>query len=244
MRCSTVLLLVFVAPLLSCAPLTELDQAAYDTSSQLAPTHPVYGTPIFNLVPEEQEIAAAKEAWAQIETAAKQAQVAIDPAGERLDQIRIVFQRLVAVAHRQQLPWEVHLLAAKNVNAGTYGGGLVVVFDGLFGGLVEPGDQAELAAVLAHEVAHVTLLHVPTRTTWDSFANLIDGRRAQRLGLPRRDSGGPRAPRARAAQPGVSAEALEDAFRKLTRLLRTVVARTQPRGTPDARGILERAGEV
>ncbi len=98
--------------------------------------------------------------------------MAIDPAGERLDQIRSIFQRLVAVAHRQQLPWEVHLLAAKDVNAGTVGGGLVVVFDGLFGGLVEPGDQAELAAVLAHEVAHVTLLHVPTKSTWTSFANL------------------------------------------------------------------------
>lgn len=158
--------------LFGCAALTELDQASYDASSQLAPSHPVYGTPIFNLVSEEREIAQASQAWAQIEAAAQEQGIAIDPEGERLDGIRSAFQRLVAVAHRRDLPWKVHLLDAEDVNAFTFGGGLVVVLDGLFGGLVDPSRPDELAAVLAHEVAHVTLLHLPTRTTWTSFSNL------------------------------------------------------------------------
>jgi predicted Zn-dependent protease len=58
------------------------------------------------------------------------------------------------------------------VNAFTFGGGMVVVFDGLFGGMVAPNDDDELAAVLAHEIAHVTLLHVPTRQTWAGFGSL------------------------------------------------------------------------
>lgn len=172
MRRSLAPALALAAATAGCATLTELDQSAHEASAAVAPPHPVYGTPIFNLVPEEQEVAAAREAWTQIEAAFRQQGIAIDPAGERLGQIRAVFQRLVEVAHRQQLPWEVHLLGAEDVNAFTAGGGLVVVLDGLFGGLVEPGDEDELSCVLAHEVAHVTLLHVPTRSTWSRFAKL------------------------------------------------------------------------
>jgi hypothetical protein len=36
-----------------------LYQALYDTSKAVAPPHPVYGTPVFNVVPEAQEVAQA-----------------------------------------------------------------------------------------------------------------------------------------------------------------------------------------
>ena len=134
--------------------------------------HPVYGTPVFNVVPEAQEVAQAQQAWAQIEAAARAHGITIDPPGERLAQIRTVFDQLVAVAHRQQLPWQAHFLAVDRVNAFTFGGGMVIVFDGLFGGMVAPQDDDELAAVLAHEIAHVTLLHAPTRQTWTAFGSL------------------------------------------------------------------------
>ena len=149
-----------------------LDRALYDTSTAVAPPHPVYGTPVFNVVPEAQEVAQARQAWAQIDAVARQHGVAVDLSGERLARVRTVFAQLVAVAHRQQLPWEAHLLAAPDVNAFTFGGGIVVVFDGLFDGLVAPQDDEELSAVLAHEIAHVTLLHVPTRQTWAGFGSL------------------------------------------------------------------------
>jgi Zn-dependent protease with chaperone function len=124
------------------------------------------------MVPEEQEIAQAQQAWKQIEASAREAGIAVDPPGERLDRLRTVLQSLVAVSHRQQLLWEVHLLLADDVNAVTFGGGMVIVFDGLFGSLVDPEDDDELAAVLAHEIAHVTLLHVPVRQTWIGFGSL------------------------------------------------------------------------
>src|SRR5262245_1341144 len=164
---------LLVVPLLLWLPgCATLDQALYDTSKAVAPPHPVHGTPVFNVVPEDQEVAQAQRYWAQLDAAARAHGVAVDSPGERLARIRAVFAQLVAVAHRQQLPWQAHLLAVPDVNAFTWGGGMVVVFDGLFGGLVAPQDDDELAAVLAHEIAHVTLLHAPTRQTWTAFGSL------------------------------------------------------------------------
>ena len=164
---------LFLAIALSWLPgCATIAQALYDTSTAVAPPHPVYGIPVFNVVPEAQEVAQARQAWAQIDAAARQHGIAVDPPGERLVRIRTVFTQLVAVAHRQQLPWEIHLVEAPDVNAFTPGGGMVIVLDGLFGGLVAPEDDEELAAVLAHEIAHVTLLHVPTRQTWAGFGSL------------------------------------------------------------------------
>lgn len=165
----TLLLAIVLSWLPGCA---TLDRTLYDTSTSIAPPHPVYGTPVFNVVPEAQEVAQAQQAWAQLASSARQHNFAVDAPGDRLIRIRTVFAQLVAVAHRQQLPWEVHLLAVPEVNAFTFGGGVVVVFDGLFGEMVAPHDDDELAGVLAHEIAHVTLLHVPTRQTWTSFGSL------------------------------------------------------------------------
>jgi predicted Zn-dependent protease len=165
----TLLLAIVMSWLPGCA---TLDQALYETSAAVAPPHPVYGTPVFNVVPEAQEVAQAQQTWTQLDSAARQHGIAVDPPGERLARIRTVFLQLVAVAHRQQLRWEAHLLAVPEVNAFTFGGGVVVVFDGLFGEMVAPHDDDELAGVLAHEIAHVTLLHVPTRQTWTAFGSL------------------------------------------------------------------------
>ncbi len=152
-----------------------IDRAAYDTSLALAPPHPVTGQPVLNAVPEEQEIRQAQQAWAQLAAAAQREGIPVDPPADRSRRIKVVFDRLVAVAHRQHLPWEVHLVGVSDVNAFTPGGGMVVVLAGLFGGLIPPDDDDALAAVLAHEIAHVTMLHVPTSQTWMGFGTLVAG---------------------------------------------------------------------
>ena len=74
--------------LVGCA---SLDRALYDTSSAVAPPHPVYGAPVFNVVREAQEVAEARRAWAHINTAVRQDGIAVDPPGERLARIRTIF---------------------------------------------------------------------------------------------------------------------------------------------------------
>jgi hypothetical protein len=148
--------------------LETLDRGLYEASGVVAPRHPVTGRPVLNVVSEPLEIRLARDFWADYRESARARSVAIDPPGRRLDRLRRRFADLVAVAHRPELPWEVHLVDDPTPNAFTAGGGLVVVLSGLFdAGLVDDQDRdGSLSVVLAHEIAHVAMLHPPTRVTW------------------------------------------------------------------------------
>jgi len=148
--------------------LQALDRGLYEASGAVAPRHPVTGRPVLNVVPEALEIRMAHDFWEEYREAALVRGTAVDPRGERLDLVRRRFAELVAVAHRPELPWEVHLVEDATPNAFTAGGGLVVVLSGLFdSGLIDDDDaEGGAAAVLAHEIAHVAMLHPPTRVTW------------------------------------------------------------------------------
>src|SRR5262245_59827327 len=54
----TLLLVIALSWLTGCA---TLDRALYDTSEPVAPPHPVYGTPAFNVVPNDYEVAQAQQ---------------------------------------------------------------------------------------------------------------------------------------------------------------------------------------
>jgi predicted Zn-dependent protease len=71
------------------------------------------------------------------------------------------------------LPWEVHLVEDPSPNAFTAGGGLVVVLSGLWNEILGDRDEERLAAVLAHEIAHVAMLHPPTRVTWLGVGGVV-----------------------------------------------------------------------
>jgi hypothetical protein len=154
--------------------LGDLDRGLYEASGAVAPRHPVTGRPVLNVVPEAAEIRLARDFWRDHREEALARGLAVDPPGPRLERIRRVFGRLTAVAHRPQLPWEVHLVDDPTPNAFTAGGGLVVVLSGLFdSGMVDEHDDDALAVVLAHEIAHVAMLHPPTRVTWLGVGGVI-----------------------------------------------------------------------
>jgi len=155
------------------ADLGSLDRGLYEAGGAVAPSHPVTGRPTLNVVPEALEIRLARDFFRQYAGQARAGGAAVDPPGARLERVRAVFGALVAVAHRPQLPWEVHLVEDPSANAFTAGGGLVVLLSGLWDGILEEGDDAGLAAVLAHEIAHVTLLHPPTRVTWLEVGGVV-----------------------------------------------------------------------
>ena len=66
-------------------------------------------------------------------------------------------QKLVAVARPRPFPYRVRVVSDPGVNAFTFGGGLLYVHAGL---IARMENEAQLAMVLAHEIAHVTEGHV------------------------------------------------------------------------------------
>lgn len=71
-----------------------------------------------------------------------------------------VGQRLDAKVHRPQMPYSYRVLNANYVNAYTFPGGAMGVTRGI---LVELDNEAELAALLGHELGHVNARHAAQR---------------------------------------------------------------------------------
>lgn len=94
--------------------------------------------------------------------------------------VRRIGTRIAAVAgdgvgggaqdHMRDLRWEFAVIRSPEINAFVVPGGKVVVYTGLLR-LVTSED--ELAAVLAHEVAHVVARHAAERMTQGSVAELV-----------------------------------------------------------------------
>jgi predicted Zn-dependent protease len=85
-----------------------------------------------------------------------------DPA--RLAQLSNMVERITAVADMPELPYTVTLYHTNIVNAAAAPGGSMIVFSGLYSdevGLAR--DEDELAAIMAHEVAHVNCRHSTER---------------------------------------------------------------------------------
>ena len=89
--------------------------------------------------------------------------VAVDVDQEQLARLKEIMDRLAKVSHLPDLPYEVHLAEIPVVNAWAAPGGKMMVYSGLWDpekGLVAKDNDDELAAVMAHELAHATARHV------------------------------------------------------------------------------------
>lgn len=69
-------------------------------------------------------------------------------------------QRMGGLTHRPQMPYSYRVLNANYVNAYTFPGGAMGITRGI---LVELDDEAELAALLGHELGHVNARHAAQR---------------------------------------------------------------------------------
>ncbi len=100
--------------------------------------------------------------------------VPINQDKETLAYLQDMMQRITQESHIPDLPYEVTLYHTDIVNAMAAPGGKIMVFQGLWdekNGLVK--DRDELAAVMAHEVAHVTCRHSTEEMTRALPAQLI-----------------------------------------------------------------------
>lgn len=127
---------------------------------------PVTGRNTYNFYTLDQDIQLGQSFLAQNTAEMEKANVPIDADPARVAQLRKIITRLAAVSDLPQLPYSVKLYQTNIVNAAAAPGGSMMVFEGLYDpeiGLVNPDDENELAAVMAHELAHVNCRHVTER---------------------------------------------------------------------------------
>jgi predicted Zn-dependent protease len=79
--------------------------------------------------------------------------------------------RLLAAANQPNAQFQVTILDTSEVNAFALPGGYIYVTRGI---LALASDTSELAAVLAHEIAHVTLRHARARTDKTRNTQIVD----------------------------------------------------------------------
>ncbi len=77
---------------------------------------------------------------------------------------------IAARSHRPQMPYSFRAVNAAYINAYALPGGSIAVTRGI---LVELEDEAELAALLGHEIGHVNARHAAEASTKGTLANLL-----------------------------------------------------------------------
>lgn len=124
----------------------------------------VSGRSAYNLYTLDQDIQMGVETLAANTQQLREQGVAINADQTVCAELNAIVARLSAVSDLPDLPYNVTLYHTNIVNAAAAPGGSIFVFEGLYDpevGLVR--DEDELAAVLAHEIAHVNCRHSTER---------------------------------------------------------------------------------
>ena len=116
-------------------------------------TNPVTGRSELSLMSESQELAIGQENYGKMQQAQGGSEVAFPAISAYVSDVG---QRLARVSDRPNLPYEFVVLNNDIPNAWALPGGKIAVNRGL---LVELRSEAELAAVLSHEIVHAAARH-------------------------------------------------------------------------------------
>lgn len=126
--------------------------------------NPVTGKQDIVLMSEEQELALGRNTHLEV---LQQYNVYDD---QRLqDYVNSVGQKLASQSHRRDLVYRFTVLDSKEVNAFALPGGYIYITRGILGYL---NSEAELAAVLGHEIGHVTARHAVRQYTAAQLTSL------------------------------------------------------------------------
>ena len=120
-------------------------------------TTPISNKSAFIMIPIRQEIALGKQAYNQI---LKEEKDSDDKKTTAL--VNQIGLRLAKVSAMPNLDWEFHLIESEQQNAFALPGGKVAVYTGL---LPVAMNEAGLATVMSHEIAHVIARHGAQRMT-------------------------------------------------------------------------------
>jgi len=126
-------------------------------------TNPETGRSQFLLVPESQMTSLGLSSFNQMK---KEVPISKDAKANEL--VQRVGQRIASVVNLPNAQWEFVVFESKEANAFCLPGGKIGVYTGI---LPITKDEAGLAAVLGHEVAHATLQHGRERMSQGLAAN-------------------------------------------------------------------------
>lgn len=167
-QCSKILIaFLMVVILSSCA---SVDQTLYKVSDGISSIDRVTGKRTANLTPRKDQISQSNNIATKIidsEYASKGL-----PINEKIDaglfaRLQKIFKRVHSVSHMSDENWDVYLVPDDEFNAFVTGGTYVVVNEGL---MKEVQSDDELAAILGHEIAHVSANHL-----YESKAHALAG---------------------------------------------------------------------
>lgn len=127
------------------------------------------------LVSASQGIALGNEAWAEIRAQEKRSS---DPQGQAI--MQRIADRLQGVTPQTNHGFEFELFESSTVNAFALPGGKVAVYTGLLGYM---RNEAELAAVVGHEMGHIIARHGEERMSQKLLAGIIVAGGATAIGL-------------------------------------------------------------
>lgn len=113
--------------------------------------NPVTGSSDFVMMSESQELALGRQADEQVKK-----QYTVYPSKALQDYVNNVGQKLAQKSHRPELQYHFTVLDSTEINAFALPGGYVYITRGIMAYL---NSEAELAAVLGHEIGHVTSRH-------------------------------------------------------------------------------------
>lgn len=135
---------------------------------------PVTGQPTKNFYSLQQDMRFGADVFGQTKEQMQARGVPVNEDRARLAQLQTMVDRISAASDLPQLPYEVMLIQTNIVNAMAAPGGKIMVYEGLWNpdnGLAR--DDDEIAAVLAHEIAHVNCRHSTEAMTRALPANIL-----------------------------------------------------------------------
>lgn len=113
--------------------------------------NPVTGKQDFVMMSEAQELALGRQASEQV---AQQMSMLKDPKWQAY--VQRIGEQLAAQSHRSNIPYQFKVVDSPDINAFALPGGHVYINRGL---LIYLNSEAQMAAVLGHEIGHVTARH-------------------------------------------------------------------------------------
>jgi predicted Zn-dependent protease len=128
--------------------------------------NPATGERQLSLISQEQEIALGQQAKQEVAQS-----IGLYDSSELQSYVSGLGKKLAAASERPALPWSFQVVDDASVNAFALPGGPIFVTRGI---LTHLNSEAELAAVLGHEIGHVTGRHA---------ANMISKQQLAQLGL-------------------------------------------------------------